>query len=446
MTDPLEILDSVLAKARAAGADQADAVFARRESQSVSVRLGEQEALDRSETTDIGLRVFVGDSPASASSSDLSDSAMDLLVRSAVDMARAGPPDPYACLAPKERLFTGGEAAQPLSDDTAPSAQEDIDRARAAEDAARAVEGVSNSQGASSGWSRSCVALGTSNGFSGLKHASSYSISAAVLAKGDSGMERDYASSSKRFFEDLESPHAVGQKAGARAVARKNPSSLKTGPMPVVFDKRVSASLLGHLSGAINGSAIARGTSFLRDAMNTQVFAKGINIIDDPHRHRGLRSRLFDGEGVATQQMGLVEDGMLTSWLLDCATAKQLGLETTGHAARGAGGPPSPSTSNFYVEAGSISVEDMLNEAGTGLYITEMIGMGVNQVTGDYSRGASGFAIVDGALAYPVSGLTVAGNLKDMFLNLVPADDLEFRYGTNAPTVRVDGMTVAGDA
>ncbi|MEM7570125.1 MAG: TldD/PmbA family protein [Pseudomonadota bacterium] len=445
MTDPLGILETVLAKARAAGADQADAVLAERESQSVSVRLGAQEALDRSETTDIGLRVFVGDSTASASSSDLSEAALDLLVQSALDMARAGPPDPYACLAPEALLFDPAAAPAPETDTAAPSAEDDIARALEAEEAARAVDGVTNSQGASSGWSRSTVALAASNGFAGLKQSSSYSISAAVLAKGESGMERDYASSSTRFFEDLESPQAVGTKAGTRAVARRDPKSLATGAMPVVFDKRVSASLLGHFSSAINASAVARGTSFLREAMHTQVFAAGLTIMDDPHRPRGLRTRLFDGEGVATKPMALVDDGVLQTWLLDCATAKQLGLETTGHAARGTSGPPSPSTSNMYLEAGTQSVEALLKDVGDGFYVTEMIGMGVNPVTGDYSRGASGFAIKDGALAYPVSGLTVAGNLKEMFMHITPADDLEFRYGTNAPTLRVDSMTVAGD-
>lgn len=446
VTDALNTLDVLLAKARAAGADEADAVFVERESQSVSVRLGEQEALERAETTDIGLRVFINGSTASASSSDLSSEALDLLVQSAMDMARAGPPDPFACLAPAERLFSGETDGEALADDAAPSAKEDIDRALEAEDAARAIDGVTNSQGASAGWSRSQVALATSNGFSSVKASSSYSISAAVLAKGENGMERDYASSSKRFFEDLESAAEVGEKAGKRAVARRDPKSLATGPMPVVFDKRVSASLLSSFASAINGSSVARGTSFLRDKMGEQVFAKGLNVIDDPHLRRGLRTRWFDGEGVATQKMALAQDGVLQSWLLDCATAKQLTFATTGHAARGTSGPPSPSASNLFMEAGTVSVEDMLGAVGTGFYVTEMIGMGVNPVTGDYSRGASGFAIVDGVRAYPVSGLTVAGNLKEMFLHMVPADDLEFRYGTNAPTLRVDGMTVAGDA
>ncbi|MEM1021565.1 MAG: TldD/PmbA family protein [Pseudomonadota bacterium] len=444
MTSHLDLLDTLLAKARAAGADQADALVVARESQSASVRLGVQEALDRSETTDIGLRVFVGASTASASSSDLSGDALDLMVQNAIDMARAGPPDPFACLAPEARLYRSDEVDE--VDDVQPNADDDIARALEAEEAARAIDGVTNSQGAGAGWSRSTVALATTGGFSGIKQASSYSISAAVLAQGDSGMERDYAAHSTRFLEDLEPADLVGRKAGERAVARRNPKSMETGPMPVVFDKRVSASLISQFASAINASAIARGTSFLQDAMDAQVFTKGLTIVDDPHLHRGARSRRFDGEGVAAQRMELVRDGVLQSWLLDCATAKQLELETTGHAARGTSGSPSPSTSNLYLEAGDISVEALLKDVGSGLLVTEMIGMGVNPVTGDYSRGASGFAIVDGALAYPVSGLTVAGNLKDMFLAMTPADDLEFRYGTNAPTVRIDGMTVAGDA
>lgn len=442
---PTDLLESLIAKARSAGADAADAVYISQESQSVSVRLGAQEALDRSETTDLGLRVFIGQSQAFAASSDLSPRALDTMVTAAIDMAKASPPDQYAGLAPEERLFKPGAATDPLADTHRPSAQEDIARALETEDAARAVEGVTNSQGASSGWSASHIALGTSHGFFGEKHSTSYSISAAVLAKGGSGMERDYAASSKRFFEDLETPQDVGTKAGDRTVARLNPGTLKTGAMPIIFDRRVSSGLISQFASAINASSIARGTSFLRSHMGQQVFASNITITDDPLRPRGPRTRLFDGEGVATKPLELISGGILQSWLLDSATARQLGLETTGHAARGTSGPPSPSTSNVFMAAGDVSFEALLEDIKDGFYVTEMIGMGVNPVTGDYSRGASGFAIKDGALAGPVSGLTVAGNLIDMFMNMTPADDLEFRYGTDAPTLRIEGMTVAGD-
>lgn len=445
-TPPTDLLETLIAKARSAGADAADAVYVSRQSQSASVRLGVQESLDYSETADLGLRVFIGQSQAFAASSDLGSAALDGMVRAAVDMAKASPADEYAGLAPEDRLYKAADAGEGLADSHRPNAQDDIARALEAEDAARAVDGVTNSQGASAGWSASHIALATSHGFMGEKHATSYSISAAVLAKSDAGMERDYASSTKRFFEDLDSARAVGAKAGARTVARLDPKTLKTGAMPIVFDKRVSSGLVSQFAGAINASSIARGTSYLRSKMGERVFAPGITITDDPHRARGLRTRLFDGEGVATQPLDLIRDGILQSWLLDSATARQLGLETTGHAARGTSGPPSPNASNLYMSAGNTSFDDLLAGVKTGFYVTEMIGMGVNPVTGDYSRGASGFAIIDGTLAYPVSGLTVAGNLVDMFQHITPADDLEFRYGTDAPTVRVDGMTVAGEA
>jgi PmbA protein len=443
---PVDILENLIAKARSAGADAADAVYVSRESQSVSVRLGVQESLDRSETADLGLRVFIGKSQAFSASSDLSARALDGMVRAAIDMAKASPADQYAGLAPEDRLYQSESGGEDLADIQRPTAQDDIERALETEAAARAVEGVTNSQGASAGWSASHIALATSHGFLGEKHSTSYSLSAAVLAKSDAGMERDYASSTKRFFEDMESPQDVGEKAGKRTVARLNPKTLKTGPMPIVFDRRVSSGLISQFASAINASSIARGTSFLRTKMGEQIFAPGITITDDPHRPRGLRTRLFDGEGVATKPINLIEDGVLQSWLLESATARQLGLETTGHAARGTTGPPSPSASNLYLAAGDTCFDDLLSDIKTGFYVTEMIGMGVNPVTGDYSRGASGFAILDGAIAHPVSGLTVAGNLVDMFSALTPADDLEFRYGTDAPTVRIEGMTVAGEA
>jgi PmbA protein len=257
-------------------------------------------------------------------------------------------------------------------------------------------------------------------------------------------MERDYDSASARHDADLESPEAVGRRAAERTVARLNPRKVKSQAVPVVYEPRVAAGLLGHFAGAISGAAVARGVSFLKDRMGEQVFSPTINIIDDPHRPRGLRSKPFDGEGVCNRRMVLIEGGVLQTWLLDCASAKQLGLVTTGHAARGTGGPPSPSASNLYMDRGAQSPDGLIADISNGLYVTELIGMGVNGVTGDYSRGAAGFWIENGKIAYPVSGVTIAGNLKEMFRNLMPASDLEFRYGMNAPTCRVEGMTVAG--
>ncbi|HEY1638652.1 MAG TPA: metallopeptidase TldD-related protein, partial [Rhizomicrobium sp.] len=272
----------------------------------------------------------------------------------------------------------------------------------------------------------------------------SHGIGVAVLAGEGTGMERDYDTASARHGSDLESPEIVGHRAGERTVARLSPRKVKSQAVPVVYEPRVAAGLLGHFAGAISGAAIARGVSFLKECLHQPVFGSSIAIIDDPHRGRGLRSKPFDGEGVGNRRMALVENGILQSWTLDCASAKQLGLTTTGHAARGTGGPPSPSATNLYMEPGALSAAELMRDIRDGLYVTELIGMGVNPVTGDYSRGAAGFWIENGEIAYPVSGVTIAGNLKDMFRNLTPASDLEFRHGTNAPTLRVEGMTVAG--
>jgi PmbA protein len=288
------------------------------------------------------------------------------------------------------------------------------------------------------------VALAASNGFSGGYRRGGYSLSCAVLAGEGTGMERDYEWSSSIHFDDLMAAAKVGRNAGQFAVRRLNPKKAPNERLPVVYDRRVSGGLVGHLAGAINGRAVARGTSFLKDKMGAQVFAKGIRILDNPLRKRGLGSRPFDAEGLPTRRYAVIDDGVLTTWLLDLAAARQLKLKPTGHAARGTSGPPGPTTSNFYLEKGELSPDELIADIKSGLYITDMIGFGVNGVTGDYSRGASGFWIENGKKAWPVSGITVAGNLKDMFLNLTPANDLQFKSSTNAPTVRIEGMTIAG--
>jgi len=289
------------------------------------------------------------------------------------------------------------------------------------------------------------MVLVTSDGFAGSYGASSFSLSCSVLAGSGTAMQRDYEYSSARHYADLAAPAVIGQQAAGRAVARLNPRKVKTAQLPVVFAPRVSNSLLGHLAGAISGVAVARGTSFLKHRLGQQLFIKGVTIHDDPHRLRGLRSKPFDGEGVANKPMRVVEDGVLTTWLLDSATARQLGLASTGHAARGPGSNPSPSATNFYMAAGKVSVASLISDIVHGVLVTELIGMGVNPVTGDYSRGASGFWIENGRVTYPVSEITIAGNLLEMFAALTPADDLEFRYGVDAPSIRIEGMTVAGE-
>lgn len=445
-TDPsgvLNLLDDLIAKARAAGADAADAVLFDSASVSLAQRLGKTEKLERSESGDLGLRVFVGKRQAIVSSTDRSAKALGELVERAIAMARVVPEDGFAGIADPEQLARSWPDLD-ICDTEEPSSETLIERARIAEEAAMAVEGVTNSEGADASWSRSTIAIATSNGFAGSYGVSRQSLSASVIVGTGTGMERDYDYDSKVYGADLRDAAAIGREAGERAVRRLNPRRVKSCKVPVVFDPRVSRGLLGHLTGAISGPSIARGTSFLKDKMGQRIFAPSITIVDDPHVKRGLRSRPFDAEGVEVTRRTLIEDGVLTTWLLDLRSARQLGLQTTGHAARGTSGPPGPAPANVYMAAGTRSRADMLAEIKDGFYVTDLMGMGVNGVTGDYSRGAGGFWIENGQLAYPVNEITIAGNLKDMFLNMEAADDLELRFGMDAPTVRIDGMTIAG--
>jgi len=441
--DSQAILDAVLAAAKKAGADAADALFVEGVSSSVSYRLGKLEDVERAESYDLGLRVFVGARVAIVSSTDFSADALAALPTRAVAMARLAPEDKFAGLAPTDRLAKSWPDLD-LADAAEPAADRLIELARAVEGAAMAVPGVTNSEGGGASFSRNAVALATSTGFHGRYAGTSHGIGVAVLAGEGTGMERDYDHDSARHAGDLRGAEEIGRAAGEKAVRRLNPRSMKSQSVPVVFHPDEAGGLLGHFAGAISGASIARGVSFLKEKMGQAVFAPGIRVIDDPHRVRGLRSKPFDGEGVANARRALIEDGKLTSWLLDCASARQLGLETTGHASRGPGGPPSPSITNLYLEAGAASVKELIGDIKQGFYVTELMGMGVNNVTGDYSRGAAGFWIENGEIAFPVSEVTIAGNLLDMFARLVPASDLVFRHGTNAPTVRIDGMTLAG--
>lgn len=434
----------IVRRATAAGGDAADAVFAADASTDVSVRLGQLEDVGRSEAEELGLRVFVGRRSASVSTTDLSTGAVAELVERAVAMAREAPEDQWAGLAPEDRLLHGAPPLLDLADDGAITPAELRELASQAEEAARAVPGVTNSEGGGASASSSVWALATSHGFAGAYATTGYGLSASVIAGEGGGMQRDYAFHSARHRSRLDPAEAIGRQAGERAVARLDPAKVASGPMPVVFDPRVGSSFLGHLIGAISGSAIARRTSFLLDALGTEVFAPGVTISDDPHRPHGLRSRPFDGEGLPVSPTAIVEGGVLETWLLDSAAARQLGLEPTGHAARGVNGAPGVSTSNLFMAAGKVPVDTLIGDIARGVYVTELIGQGVNPVTGDYSRGAAGFLIENGEITRPIAEFTVAGNLKDMFRTLTPANDLEFRYGTNVPTVRVDGMTVAG--
>ncbi|MEN3747223.1 metallopeptidase TldD-related protein [Sphingomonas sp. HF-S3] len=440
-----ERVSDIVGRARRAGADAADAVMIADRQLGVSVRMGALEDVERSESEELGLRVFVGTRSASVSTSDLASDSMDALVERVIAMAREAPEDPWAGLAPESRLLHGSPPLLDL-DDGRESRPEDLrDRALEAEDAARAVAGVTNSEGGSASASASVTALATSHGFAGAYSLTSHMISASVLAGEGGRMERDSAWHSARHATALEAPSTIGRRAGERAVARLNPARIASGAMPVVFDRRVSGGLLGHLVGAITGASIARKTSFLLHALGEQVFAKGVTICDDPHRPRGLRSRPFDGEGLPVLPRSIIDNGMLETWLLDSAAARQLGMDPTGHASRGIAGAPGASPSNLYMQAGLIPAETLIGEIDRGILVTELIGQGVNGLTGDYSRGAAGFLIEKGEITRPVSEITIAGNLRDMFRALVPANDLEHRYGINAPTVRIDGMTIAGD-
>ncbi|MDA0305082.1 MAG: metallopeptidase TldD-related protein [Proteobacteria bacterium] len=439
----LDLLDSLIGMASKAGADAADAVFVEGVSLSLGVRLGKQEHLERSEGADIGLRVFVGQRQSIVSSSDTSDDALQELVERAIAMARSVPEDEFTGLADPSQLATEFPDLE-ICDDEEPATETLNDRAKRAEEAALAVPGITNSEGANASWGFSRMAVAASNGFARARSGSRHSISASVLAGTGTEMERDYDYASTVYGEDLTSPEDIGRSAGEKTIRRLNARKAQTASVPVLYDPRVANSLVGHLASAINGSSVARGTTFLKDKLTEKIFTDAVTIVDDPRLRRGLRSKSFDAEGVATQRREIIKDGVLTTWILDLRSARQLALGTTGHASRGTSSPPSPSTTNLYMQAGSLSPEELMADIKDGLYITELMGMGVNGVTGDYSRGASGFWIENGTLAYPVNEVTIAGNLTDMFAHSTAADDLEFRYGTNAPTLRVDGMTVAG--
>lgn len=446
MTDTIDaskLVDRVAALVEAAkksGADAADAVAVRGRSTGVSVRLGKVESTEASESDDISLRVFVGRRVASVSATASSDPAE--LAGRAVAMARVSPEDPFQGLADASRLVKEPRDLD-LFDATVVSAEKSREDALAAEEAALAVAGVTNSGGSSASAGLGGLVLATSEGFLGQYVASRFSRSASVIAGEGTGMERDYDFSSRQHFSDLDSPETIGRKAGERAVKRLNPRKAKTGPVDVIYDPRVARGIAGHLAGAINGASVARKTSFLRDMMGKPVAHAGITITDDPLRVRGQSSRPFDGEGVEGMPLDMVKDGVLRHWFLSTSVARELGLETNGRGSR-AGSSVSPSSSNLAIEPGGKSPEELIKALKTGFYVTEVFGQGVNMVTGEYSRGASGFWIENGELAYPVSEVTIASNLKDMFLRMIPANDLDRNFGTAAPTLLIEGMTLAG--
>lgn len=437
------LLDHLLTRARALGADAADAVVAESRALEASVRQREVEDVERSEARDLGLRVFVGKKQANVSSSDFSTDGLEALAERAVAMAKASPDEPYAGLAPQERLATEFPDLE-LFDPQSPEPADLEQQALTVEAAALDVPGVAKSDQAFAGWSTAAFRLATSHGFAAGWASSMRHVGVSVIAEQDGAMERDHESDSARFLEDLKPFEDIGRKAGMRAIRRVGARKIKSGKRTVVFENRVAGAFLNAFQSAISGPAIARGVSFLKDQMGQPVFGDHIDVIDDPLVKRGPGSRPFDGEGVAVERTRLIDQGRLTGWMLNSASARQLGLETTGHAGRGVGGPPGVAPSNLWLAPGAQSLDEMIGDVTDGVFITEMFGPSLNANTGDWSVGVSGFRIEKGALTTPVSEITVAGNLKDIYARLIPASDLEFRGRINAPSLRVDALSVAG--
>jgi PmbA protein len=443
MPDALSLLTDLIASARKGGATAADALLFESSSLSVTRRMRVPEGLERSESKGVSLRVLVGACSGLVSSTDTGKEALSELVARAIAMARQAPEDPSATLAPEETL------ARALPDlDLYDASERDVrwlqEQCAKAEDAALDTPGITNSEGADAACGTVRLHLAASNGFKGSYRSGHASLSVSVVAGEGTHMERDYDFTTARYFTDLEAPEKLGRKAAELALARLGARKVETCKVPVVYDPRVSRNLLASFAGAINGQAIARGTSFLKDKMGEEIFAGGVTIIDDPHKKRGLASKPFDGEGVANRRRVLVDKGMLKSWVLDMRSANRLKLKTTGHASRSLTSPPSPSTTNLYMQPGSKTPESLMKDIKQGFFVTEVFGMGVNLVTGDYSQGASGFWIENGEIAFAVSEVTVAGKLQEMFKNMTPANDLEFKTAINAPTLFIEGMTVAG--
>ncbi|KIC17135.1 TldD/PmbA family protein [Leisingera sp. ANG-Vp] len=444
---PEALCHALIDAARKAGADAADAMAAEGSSLSIEVREGKLEHAERSEGTDLGLRVFVGKRQALVSSSDMRPETIEAMAERAVAMAKEAPEDPYTGLADPSQLAQGWDLAaleleDPSGEPEPAALQAD---ALAAEAACQAVDGITQVQSAGAGYGRHVVHLAATNGFSGGYQRTGRSLSCTGIAGTGTGMERDHDGDSRTFQSDLRSADDIGRTAGERAVARLGARKPKTGSFPVLFDERISSSLIGHLLSAANGAAIARGSSWLKDSLGQQVLPVALSVVEDPHRPRISGSRPFDGEGLATRKRTVVDNGVLTGWTLDLASARKLGLESTGNAARGIGGVPSPSTWNIALTQGEASREDLIAQMGTGLLVTSMIGSTINPNTGDYSRGASGFWVENGEIAYPVNECTIAGNLHDMLRRIVPANDARQHLSTVVPSLLIEGMTLAGN-
>ena len=443
-----DVMNILIDTALSNGATAADCVLSRSRGLSLTRRLGKDETIERYEDFDTGLRVFVGNKIASVSTNDNSETAIRDVAKRAVDMAKIAPQDDFSLIASQETLNDfpiQNSISVDSYDEVEPNIDIIRDRAKEVEDSALSVKGITNSDGADASWGEGETLLMTSNGFFGSSKKSNHSVSVVVIAEKDGKMERDYDYSSKVFGKDLRNSNQIGIEAAKKTLARMGATKPLTGKYPVIFDPRVSRSIAGHFASAINGSAIARKTSFLKDMLNKQIANPAINIIDDPFLKRGLGSRLFDAEGLGSRKYTLIKDGVLEQWLLDLSSAKQLNLKPSGNAKRGISGPPSPGTSNFMISPGDVTPDDLIKNVSDGFFVTDMIGSSVSMITGDYSRGASGFWIKNGELSIPITEATIAGNLKEMFMTLKPANDIDYSHSINSPTLLIEGMTIAGN-
>ena len=438
-----EKADFLIKKSKKSGADSVDVVYIENTNIDVGCRLKKIEKLERSESNDIGLRFIKNKKQVIVSSNDLTKKNLEELIYKASKMVGAIPRDPYCSIAKKKDLIKKIPNLE-IFDSKEPTIKSLKDKVIEAENAGLNVKGVTNSEGAEIGWNKSKIYLFNSNGLNVSYQSSSYDIYAVLIAGRGTLMEREYEFASSVFEKDLTKTSLVGKKAGELAVKKINPKKIKTSKIPVIFSPRVANSFLKHLSSAINGNSITRGTSFLKKKLNKKIFSSNINIIDNPLRKRGLQSKPFDGEGLETKKTQIIKNGELKTWFLDLATAHQLRLKSTAHASRNISSPPTPSPTNLYFEPSNISPKSLIGNIKKGVYLTELMGSSVNLTNGDYSRGGSGFWIDKGEITYPINGITIADNLNEMFKKIILANDLEFKHGLNSPTMLIEDMIVAG--
>lgn len=439
----IEIINKVIKQAMAKGADNVEVIILENSSLSASVRMGNVESIENSESSALGLRFIKGYKSSILSTNDLNEESVSKLVEKASYMTDITPQDEYLTVA-EAQDYAQEIPNLDLYDSEVPHIKTLIDKAVEAEDIALSFNKITNSNGSEASNSRTNVVFATSQGFCNSYRNSNSGLSVSVVAQDGDAMETDYDYSSVRHYNDLMSAKMIGRNAAQKAINKLHSRQVISSKLPVIFDAKIANSLLSSFASAVNGSAIARNTSFLRDKLHQSIFKQGINIYDNPLINRGLGSKPFDGEGVACQKLNLVENGILNSWIMDLRSAKQLGFSTTASASRSLTSPPSPAISNLYMEAGKISRQDLIKSVNKGIYITDLFGMGVNIITGDYSQGAFGFMIENGEITYPISEFTIASNLKDIFMNIIPANDLEFHYRINSPTLLIENMTIAG--